>query len=67
MENERIWILIANQLAREISPEELEELHVLLKENPDIGISMETLSALWKSKKPKNNNLTEDAFVIFSA
>jgi transmembrane sensor len=63
MENERIWILVASQLAGENSPEELEELDVLLKKNPDIENSMEILSALWKSKKPKNNNMAEDAFV----
>jgi hypothetical protein len=62
MEKERIWVLFAKQLAREISPEELEELHDLLKKNPDAGYSIQIISVLWKSTKPENKNIAEEAF-----
>ena len=56
MENERIWILIANKMAGEISPEELRELDDLLKKNPDIGYPMEILSSFWKTKELPDQN-----------
>ena len=57
MENERIWILIANKLAGEISPEELHELYDLLKKNPDIGYSLKILSAFWKTREQPDQDL----------
>lgn len=61
MENERIWILFARQLAGEISREELHELNDLLEKNPDTGYSMEILSAFWKTEEQTDQN-QEDAF-----
>jgi putative ABC transport system permease protein len=62
MEKERIWVLFAKQLAKEISPEELEELHDLLKKNPDARYSIQIISVLWKSTRPENKNIAEEAF-----
>jgi hypothetical protein len=41
MENERIWILFARRVSGEITPEELEELKALIRDQPDQNYSME--------------------------
>jgi putative ABC transport system permease protein len=49
---ERIWILIAPKLAGEASDKDLDELHQLLKENPDISYSVQLMMDLWNSSVP---------------
>jgi len=47
MEKESIWNLIAKKLAGEASTEELHELEMQLKANPELHYSMQTIIDLW--------------------
>jgi hypothetical protein len=40
MEDDRIWILFARRVSREINPEELKELEALIREQPEHMYSM---------------------------
>src|SRR6266487_2372778 len=53
MEQERLWILLARKLAHEASEEELIEFENLLRENPEIHLSAETLHQLWNAASKK--------------
>jgi len=37
MKEDRIWILFASRVSGDITPEELKELEVLIREQPDHG------------------------------
>ena len=46
-----IWNLIAKMLAGEASPEELQELERLLKENPELHYPVQMVNVLWHTKE----------------
>jgi transmembrane sensor len=51
MANERIWLLISLQLSGEATQEELGELEILLRDNPEIGLQVEMMRHLWKNNQ----------------
>lgn len=57
------WNLLAKQLAGEASPEEIQELERLLKNNPEWHYPMQTISDLWKSSGKPDNEAAETAFL----
>jgi transmembrane sensor len=48
MNNKRIWELIGRKLAGEASAEELQELDMLLRAQPDLHFPAEAISDIWK-------------------
>ena len=59
MNEERVWLLFSLQLSGEATPEEQKELNDLLKQYPDMGLRMEIMRNVWKSKQqslPVNTN-----------
>jgi hypothetical protein len=61
-EEDRIWHLIALQLAGEACNEELQELDDLLKVNPDKYYMHEILHNAWGIPEVKNKEETAQAF-----
>lgn len=59
---ERIWNLIARKLSGDASLEELQELELLLTENPNENYSMEILTDLWQSKTAKDHSIAENKY-----
>jgi transmembrane sensor len=59
---EYTWNLIAKKLADEATPEELEELETLLRNNPELYYPMQTIADLWKNTNSKEKALAEKAF-----
>jgi hypothetical protein len=51
MEEDRIWILFGRRVSGEITPEELKELKVLMRERPDEGYSMEVIFGFLESDR----------------
>jgi hypothetical protein len=49
MKEDRIWILFGRRVSGEITPEESEELKVLMRERPDQGYSMEVIFGFFES------------------
>jgi transmembrane sensor len=63
MSNNTIWELIAKKLSGEASLQELVELEVLLRDNPDMHYPIQTVADLWHHATPD----TEDAHAAFGA
>jgi len=63
MQNNTIWELIAKKLAGEATPQELVELEILLRDNPDMHYPIQTVADLWHHPTPD----TEDAHAAFAA
>lgn len=63
MQTTKTWDLIAKKLSGEATVEELTELEILLKANPELHYSMQTVADLWHHNTPD----TEDAHLAFSA
>ncbi|MCS3800497.1 FecR family protein [Niastella sp. OAS944] len=47
MNQERTWYLLSVQLSGEATPEELEELSTLLKQQPELGLRADIIRNLW--------------------
>ncbi len=62
MEQEHIWDLIAKKLSGEASEQELSELAILLRGNPDLHYPMQTISDLWESNKTHDKEEALQAF-----
>jgi len=58
---DRIWEIVAKKLAGEASVHELEELEEILRSNPELHYSLQTISDLWFHSLP----VTEDASQAF--
>jgi transmembrane sensor len=58
---EYVWNLIAKKLAGEASPEELGELEVLLRNNPELYYPFQTVADLWLHSSPGDKKQVEDA------
>jgi transmembrane sensor len=56
------WNLIAKKLAGEASPEELKELELLLRNNPELHYPMQTITDLWNPASPTDQRKAENAF-----
>jgi ferric-dicitrate binding protein FerR (iron transport regulator) len=50
MTEERIWYLLSLSLAGETTAEESAELEALLRQHPEVGLRVQILQNLWKSK-----------------
>jgi transmembrane sensor len=61
-QKEYTWNLIAKKLAGEATPEELKELELLLRSNPELHYPLQTISDLWKHTSPKEQAFAERAF-----
>jgi len=61
-EKEYTWNLLAKKLTSEASPEELQELEMLLRRNPELHYPMQTLIDLWHSGEPSRQAAAESAF-----
>lgn len=59
---EHIWNLIAKKLAGEASPEELRELELLLRNNPDLHYPLQTIDDLWKPADTRDRQAADQAF-----
>ncbi len=59
---EYTWNLIARKLTGESSPEELQELEEILRNNPDLHYSLQTISDLWRHFGPEEQKRAEQAF-----
>src|ERR1700760_2420929 len=63
---EYTWNLIAKKLAGEASPEELRELEMLLRNNPDLHYPMQTITDLWEHSPSHNPGDIQKAEKAFS-
>ncbi len=59
---EWVWNLMAKKLSGEATPEELRELELLLRSNPDLHYPMQTASTMWKLGTAEDRQAPEDAF-----
>ncbi|MHA4809201.1 FecR family protein [Flavitalea flava] len=59
---EYTWNLIAKKLSGEATPEELQELELLLRSNPELHYPMQTIADLWKSTGRQEQKKAEQAF-----
>lgn len=59
---EHIWLLMARKLSGEATLEELQELEVLLRENPVAGYSKEVLNDLWQSQTNPDRQYSENRY-----
>jgi ferric-dicitrate binding protein FerR (iron transport regulator) len=50
MNEERVWYLLSVQLSGEATPEELEELDTLLKQQPHLGLRADIIRNMWNSR-----------------
>jgi transmembrane sensor len=62
MQEERFWLLVSLKLSGEATPEELEELDMLLKQLPEMGLQYETFSKIWVQKHAGLPVKRDDAF-----
>lgn len=53
MDTSRLWDLMGKRFYGELSPEEEEELNLLLRGNPDAQFLMETMASCWKPSDPR--------------
>lgn len=59
---EHIWLLMARKLSGEATYEELQELEVLLREDPSAGYSKEVLNDLWQSGSHPDRQYSESRY-----
>lgn len=59
---EYTWNLIAKKLSGEATPEELQELELLLRSNPELHYPMQTIADLWRSTGRQEQKKAEQAF-----
>lgn len=50
MNHDRFWELVSLRMAGEAGEAELKELELLLAENPEAGMKLETLQVIWETK-----------------
>lgn len=53
MNEERVWYLLSVQLSGEVTPEELEELNTLLKQQPELGLRADIMRNLWNNRQSR--------------
>jgi transmembrane sensor len=62
MLDNRTWLLIGRKMAHEASPQELQELESILRSNPELHFSLQTLSDLWKNATVEDTEELEEAY-----
>jgi transmembrane sensor len=53
MNEERTWYLLSVQLSGEATPEELEELNTLLKQQPELGLRADIMRNIWNTRQSR--------------
>jgi ferric-dicitrate binding protein FerR (iron transport regulator) len=53
MNEERVWYLLSVQLSGEATPEELEELNTLLKQQPALGLRADIMRNMWNNRQSR--------------
>src|SRR5215213_7346933 len=66
LQGQKIWLLISLKISGEATKAELEELEVLLKQNPELITTVNDLQKLWKKSHKAVSKETEDAFARHS-
>ena len=61
-QKEYTWQLVAKMLAGEASKEELAELELLLRSNPDLHYPLQIITGLWRASGPEEQKKAEEAF-----
>jgi ferric-dicitrate binding protein FerR (iron transport regulator) len=61
--NDRFWILLSKKLAKEVSPEELNEFNILLLNNPDLLHQSDLLTEMWQQPATGNEEQSEAAYM----
>lgn len=64
MSQEKFWILLSKKLAREASPEELQDLESMILEHPEWQFAIQNLEDLWKLKADQPTQEGEDAYLL---
>lgn len=59
---EHLWSLMAKKLAGEATAEELQELELLLRENPQYNFSKEILLDFWQAEMATDNQYAENKY-----
>ncbi len=62
MPQNQFWNLLAKKFAGEITPSEVEELDILVRQNPDLLFTAQHIQDLWELKQKPNNASAEEAF-----
>jgi transmembrane sensor len=62
MEQDYVWNLIAKKLSGECTQDEQRELESLLRKNPDLHYSMQTIIDLWNSENEPDHEAARKAF-----
>jgi transmembrane sensor len=62
MEQDYVWNLIAKKLSGEYTQDEQRELESLLRKNPDLHYSMQTIIDLWNSENEPDHEAAHKAF-----
>ena len=57
MEDDRIWLLFARRVSREITPEEVKELEALVGEHPEHVYAMDIIQRFFESGPPVDSPL----------
>jgi transmembrane sensor len=66
LQDQRIWLLISLKISGEATKAELEELEILLKQNPELTTTVDDLQRLLEKRQKTVSEETEDAFVRHS-
>jgi transmembrane sensor len=66
LQDQKAWLLISLKISGEATKEELEELEVLLKQNPELATTVDDLQGLWKKSHRAVSKETENAFARHS-
>lgn len=61
-QKEYTWQLVAKMLAGEASKQELTELELLLRSNPDLHYPLQIITGLWRASGPEEQKKAEEAF-----
>src|SRR5205085_7419936 len=62
MQKERFWLLVSLKLSGEATEEELDELHGLLRQFPELNLQLEALDKIWQQKCQYVYPDTNDAY-----
>ena len=59
----QFWSLLSKKLAKEANPEELQELHFILLNNPDLHHQADMLTEMWQQETKTNRSEDEAAYM----
>ena len=62
MGKEKFWLLVSLKLSGEATAEELDELHALLRQFPDLNLQLEIIDKLWQQKQTGVHTNKDDAY-----